>query len=64
MQTGLKRALEIIGGKAALAKHLGITKQAVGQWEQVPPDRVLAVEDATGVPCYEMRPDIYRVPAA
>ncbi len=64
MQAGLKRALEIVGGKTALAKHLGITKQAISQWSQVPPERVLAVEDATGVPCHEMRPDIYRIPAA
>lgn len=66
MQEALKRVLEIVGGPAALARHLGITKQAISQWAQVPAERVLDVEDATdgAVRCHEMRPDIYRVPAA
>ncbi len=62
MEDSLQRALDIAGGPTALARHLGITKQAVSQWLKVPPERVLAVEDATGVACYELRPDIYRVP--
>ena len=66
MQEGLKRALEIVGGPAALARHLGITKQAVGQWSQVPAERVLDVEDATNgaVKGHELRPDICRAPEA
>lgn len=65
MQKGLERALEIVGGPTALARALGITKQAISQWSRVPADRVLSVEDATDgtVACHEMRPDIYRAPA-
>lgn len=64
MEENLQRALDIVGGATALARRLGITKQAVSQWPRVPPERVLAVEDATNgaVTCYELRPDIYRAP--
>lgn len=55
----LDRAIKAAGGKAALARSLNITLQAVAQWERVPPERVLAVEAASGVSRYELRPDIY-----
>ena len=63
MKIGLQRALKASGGPAALARWLGITKQAVGQWDRVPAERVLAVSDATGVPCHVLRPDLHRAPA-
>ena len=59
----LRRAIEAAGGLAGLAKPLGITEQAVSQWDEVPPLRVLAVERVSGVPRHELRPDIYPVPA-
>ncbi len=64
MEESLQRALDIVGGPTALGRYLGITKQAVSQWSRVPAERVLAVEDATdrAVPCWELRPDLYRVP--
>ncbi len=58
-KTALKRAIEAAGGAAALAKPLGISVQAVAQWDEVPPLRVLAVERASGVPRHELRPDLY-----
>ena len=58
----LKRAIKAAGGLAGLAKPLGITEQAVSQWDEVPPLRVLAVEQASGVPRHELRPDIYPAP--
>lgn len=55
----LSKSLKIAGGPTALARLLGITSQAIGQWERVPPLRVLAVEAVTGVPRHELRPDLY-----
>lgn len=56
---GLRRAIEAVGGLAALADPLGITVQAVSQWDEVPPRRVLAVEKISGVSRHELRPDLY-----
>lgn len=55
----LKRAIEKSGGLAGIAEPLGITPQAVSQWDEVPPLRVLAVERISGVSRHELRPDLY-----
>lgn len=57
----LERAKERVGGQAALAKLIGVTAQAISQWEEVPPLRVLDVERASGVSRSELRPDLYPV---
>lgn len=59
MSTPLERAIESAGGLVKLAAALGVTKQAVSQWDEVPPLRVLAVERASGVPRSDLRPDLY-----
>lgn len=51
--------IEHAGGVTALAKALRITKQAVSQWDEVPPLRVLQVEKITGLSRHAIRPDIY-----
>lgn len=55
----LERAKERVGGQAELAKRIGVTAQAISQWDEVPPLRVLAVEAASGVSRHELRPDLY-----
>ena len=57
----LERAIEAVGGIDKLAGPLGITPQAVSQWDEVPPLRVLAVERVSGVSRQELRPDLYPV---
>ena len=60
----LRRAIDSVGGLAGIARPLGISEQAVSQWDEVPPLRVLAVERVTGVPRHELRPDLYPAPAS
>lgn len=48
--------------KRALAKTLGITAQAMWQWEQVPHQHVLKISDETGIPPHWLRPDLHRPP--
>jgi len=57
--TALDRAIKAAGGLTNLAASLNITKQAVAQWSEVPPLRVLEVERASGVSRHELRPDLY-----
>lgn len=55
-------AVGAAGGQVALAAKLKISQQAVQQWVAkgvVPAKRVLAVEAASGVPRYKLRPDLY-----
>jgi len=58
-KTALKEALKAVGGQQALASLIGITAQAISQWDEVPPLRVLAVERASGVSRHDLRPDLY-----
>lgn len=59
---GLKRAIERVGTAAALARRLGITRQALGGWSEVPANRVREVARVTGVPKHELRPDLFDAP--
>lgn len=63
-KTALKRAMDAVGGQAALAAKIGISAQAVSQWDEVPPLRVLEVERASGVSRHELRPDLYPMESA
>jgi DNA-binding transcriptional regulator YdaS (Cro superfamily) len=56
----LSRAIKLAGGVSALARKLGIKPQAISQWEDVPAQRILEIEVATGMPREELRPDLYR----
>lgn len=58
LEAPFKKARAVIGA-SAIARELGITPQAVGQWERVPAGRVLEVERVTGVSRSDLRPDLY-----
>lgn len=55
----LERAVASVGGQAKFARLIGVTAQAISQWDEVPPLRVLAVESVSGVSRHELRPDLY-----
>ncbi len=55
----LIRAIESVGGQKTLAEKLSIKSQAISQWDRVPVNRVLTIEEITGVHRSELRPDIY-----
>ena len=58
----IERAIDQGGGLKPLAANLGVAWQAVQKWRRVnriPAERVLALETLTGVPRYELRPDLY-----
>lgn len=61
----LEAAIEQMGGQTALARLCGRSQPTVWNWlqstRQLPGEHVLAVEAATGVPRYLLRPDLYPV---
>lgn len=57
---GLNRAIDAAGGVAQLARKIGIAQPSVSNWDRVPPQRIIAVEAATGVSRKVLRPDLYR----
>ncbi len=47
----LARALDQVGGLAALAKRLGVSRQAIQKWDAIPPTRLTQIKriaDAKG----------------
>ena len=58
--------MELLGGQAALARTLGMSRQAAHQWahddgdKPVPAERCPAIERATkgAVRCEDLRPDV------
>ena len=64
MEAALDLAKKIAGGPSGLARILGIAPQAISQWKRVPAERVLKIEQHTGVSRHDLRPDLYpREPA-
>lgn len=64
-RTPIQRAIEIAGGLTALGNAIGVSAQAVSRWKInncVPLDRVIAVEQVTGVPREQLRPDVFSAP--
>lgn len=60
----LNTVIAIVGSMQALAKHLGVTKGAVGQWKlpgrRVPAEHCPAIEKLVEgkVRCEDLRPDV------
>jgi TorA maturation chaperone TorD/DNA-binding transcriptional regulator YdaS (Cro superfamily) len=59
---GLEEAIKAAGGVASLARAIGVAQPSVSAWSRIPPERVLAVESATRVHRFILRPDLYGLP--
>ncbi|HWV52130.1 Cro/CI family transcriptional regulator [Pseudorhodoplanes sp.] len=57
--TGLEEAIRAAGGVSELARRIGISQPSVSNWDRVPAERVIAVEQATNVSRAVLRPDLY-----
>lgn len=67
-RSALKEAIKRAGGQTALASKIGVRQSLISFWlnqarDGVAPDKVPAIEQATGVPRYELRPDVFQHPA-
>lgn len=54
-----KAARAVVGGDNNLAERLGMQRQAIYAWQIVPAERARAVEKATGISRYALRPDVF-----
>lgn len=65
--SAITRAIDLVGGQAALAKLCEVTPQAVHQWAHdvrpVPPKHALTIQRATAgaVTAAELRPDLAEI---
>lgn len=57
--TPLKLAIKTAGGVTKLSKLLNLSRAAIYLWKNIPAERVIAVERATGIPRQKLRPDLY-----
>lgn len=57
----IQQVITRAGGLKNIAEPLGITRQAVSQWYEIPPTRVIDIERITGISRSILRPDIYPV---
>lgn len=55
-------AIDLLGGQTAAARALGLPPANVGMWKHrknVPADKVLKIEELTGISRHVLRPDIF-----
>jgi TorA maturation chaperone TorD len=57
--TGLQEAIRAVGGVSELARRIGISQPSVSNWDRIPAERVLTVENATGINRAILRPDLF-----
>lgn len=55
----IRTAADRIGGVPRLAERIGVTRQAIYQWREVPVERIADIAAVTGVSRAELRPDLY-----
>jgi DNA-binding transcriptional regulator YdaS (Cro superfamily) len=58
----LREAILAAGSRRALGRLLGISGQAIANWDRVPAERVADIERVTGISRRQLRPDLYGAP--
>jgi len=48
-----------VGGIAELARLMGVKHPTFYRWKKVPPQRVMQLENVTGISRHRLRPDLY-----
>tara|TARA_R100001086_G_scaffold164091_1_gene88566 strand:- start:59 stop:256 length:198 start_codon:yes stop_codon:yes gene_type:complete len=43
-----------------LARELGISRTAIHSWQKIPAKWIVEIEQRTGIPREDLRPDLYR----
>lgn len=60
MLTVIREAAGKVGGVPKLARRLGVSRQAIYQWTEVPVERAADLERVTGIPRSHFRPDVFK----
>ena len=56
---GLQQAINAAGGVSELARKIGIAQPSISNWSRIPAERVVSVEQVTGVNRALLRPDLF-----
>jgi DNA-binding transcriptional regulator YdaS (Cro superfamily) len=59
MLTVIREAAGKVGGVPKLARKLGVSRQAIYQWTEIPVKRAADLERVTGIPRSRFRPDVF-----
>jgi hypothetical protein len=59
MLSVIREAAERVGGVPELARKLGVSRQAIYQWVEVPSARTAQIERVTGIPRSRLRQDLF-----
>lgn len=59
MENIVREVAKRVGGVPELARRLGISRQAIYQWEAIPAEKVQAIAHMTGLPKAQLRPDLF-----
>ena len=60
MLSVIREAAGKVGGIPKLARKLGVSRQAIYQWTEVPVERAADLERVTGIPRSRFRPDVFK----
>ena len=55
------RAIEKAGSPTALAMACGVKLPSIYSWTRIPQDKLARVQEVTGIPVAELRPDLAKL---